>query len=195
MRVGVLLFDGAEELDYSGPYEVFSVANRVAAQSGLPRPFDLITIGEHAGPVESAGGLRVLPDIAMDQSLEIDLLLVPGGAGTRRGQDIAPTIRFIEAMYPKVKIMASVCTGAFLLARAGLLRGVRATTHWASLDVFRQAFPETRVVDDARFVDEGHIMTAGGITAGIDLALYIVEKTIGSEIAEKTAKRMEYMRR
>ena len=191
-EVLIVIFDGVEELDFCGPYEVFSVANRMAASSQFAVPYSLTLVGEHDGPVTCAGGLRVLPDATIAQRAEPEILIVPGGAGTRRGEDIEPVVRFIKEIAPQCEIVASVCTGALLLARAGSLDGHRATTHWASIDFLQQRYPAITVVRENRFVDEGKIITAGGISAGIDLALHVVARTAGRELAVLTARRMEY---
>ncbi|MDP2858497.1 MAG: DJ-1/PfpI family protein [Bacillota bacterium] len=191
-RILIVVFDGVEELDFCGPYEVFSVANRMAAASQAPVPYAITLVGEHGGPLTCAGGLKVLPDATMDDCARPDILVVPGGAGTRRGEDIEPVVGFIRDSDPHCEIIASVCTGALLLARAGLLDGRRATTHWASLDLLQEQHPAVDVVRGVRFVDEGRIITAGGISAGIDLALHVVERTAGPGLASLTAQRMEY---
>ena len=191
-EVLIVMFDGVEELDFCGPYEVFSVANRMAMSSGKPALYALTLAGEHDGPVTCAGGLKVLPDTTIVHCAQPGILIVPGGAGTRRGEDIQPVVRFIEETALRCEIVASVCTGALLLARARLLDGHRATTHWASLDLLQERHPQVTVVRDARFVDEGRLITAGGISAGIDLALHIVARTAGPEMASLTARRMEY---
>ncbi len=188
----MVVFDGVEELDFCGPYEVFSVANRMALSVGRTAPFGLKLVGEHDGTITCAGGLKVLADVTIASRAEPGILIVPGGAGTRRGEDIEPVVRFITETAPRCDILASVCTGAFLLARAGLLDGHKATTHWASLDLLQERHPRVTVVRDARVVDEGRLITAGGISAGIDLALHIVARTAGPEIASLTARRMEY---
>jgi transcriptional regulator GlxA family with amidase domain len=188
----IVVFDGVEELDFCGPYEVFSVANRVAASSHDPVPYAITLAGEHDGPVICAGGLKVLPGSTLSGCAQPDILNVPGGAGARRGADIEPVVDFVREREPGCEIVASVCTGALLLARAGLLDGLRATTHWASLDLLRERHPEVQVIDGVKYVDEGRIITGGGISAGIDLALHIVARTNGPALATLTARRMEY---
>lgn len=192
--VVVLLFDGAEELDYVGPWEALCVANRIAGDLGIEPVFNLVAVGEHAGAIHSAGGLRVVPDATLESAPHAHILIVPGGAGTRRGDDLNPVIDFIKRVSMGAELVTSVCTGSFLLARANLLDGLAATTHWASIARFRDQFPSINVVENQKVVDQGKIITAGGISSGIDLGLHVVARLMGERIASLTAKRMEWNR-
>ena len=192
MNIGILLFDDVEVLDFCGPFEVFSVAAGLGAGSGGESPFTVFTLGERAGLVRAAGGLKVQPDYSINDHPPIDLLLVPGGWGTRREVDNPRLIDWIRAQDAQTTLTTSVCTGAFLLGRAGLLEGHRVTTHWGSIERLRRAFPGVTVLDNVRFVDDGKIVTSAGISAGIDMALHLVARLQGEGLANQTARQMEY---
>lgn len=184
-RVGILLFDDVEVLDFAGPYEVFAYA---ADPSGTPY-FRTVTIAQQP-EVRCRGGLRVIADVTYDDCPSLDILVVPGGPGARADKGWEGPVEFIRQRKGQVKILSSVCTGSFLLARAKVLEGLRATTHRSRLAAFRAKFPHIRLVED-KIVDEGHIITAGGVSSGIDLALYILERWFGSEARRREARRLE----
>ena len=192
MNVGILLFDDVEVLDFCGPFEAFSVAAKIGAEAGGDPPFTVFTLAERAGLVRAVGGLKVQPDYTIDDHPPIHLLLVPGGWGTRREVDNSRLIDWIRTQDAQTDLTTSVCTGAFLLGRAGLLEGHRVTTHWASIERLRNSLPNVTVLADARFVDEGRIVTSAGISAGIDMALHLVARLGGDDLARQTARRMEY---
>jgi len=192
MNIGILLFDDVEVLDFCGPFEVFSVAARIGTEPGGNPPFTVFTLAERAGLVRAVGGLKVQPDYTLDDHPPINLLLVPGGWGTRREMDNPRLIEWIRAQHVQTDLTTSVCTGAFLLGRVGALEGRRVTTHWASIERLRQSLPSATVLDDARFVDEGKIVTSAGISAGIDMALHLVARLHGDDLARQTARQMEY---
>ena len=183
--VAILLFPEVEELDFCGPWEVFSYLRKVR-----PDACTVYTLSEHGGEVRCAKGLRVLADHPLDSAPPADVLVVPGGWGTRREVDNPRLIDFIRRTAERAEVVASVCTGAFLLERAGLLAGRRATTHWASLDRLR-ALGTVRVVED-RWVDEGRVVTAGGISAGIDMSLHLVGRLWGPPTARRVQKGIAY---
>jgi transcriptional regulator GlxA family with amidase domain len=188
MNIGILLFDEVEVLDFCGPFEVFSVAAQLGAASGGDPPFTVFTLAEHAGLVRAVGGLKVQPDYTINDHPPINLLLVPGGRGTRREVENPRLIDWIRAQDAQTELTTSVCTGAFLLGRAGLLEGHRVTTHWGSIERLRRALPSVTVLDNARFVDEGKIVTS----AGIDMALHLVARLQSEDLAHQTARQMEY---
>ena len=193
--VGILLFDDVEVLDFAGPFEVFSVAAYPdqATDAPEPKPFLVKLVSESGEFVRARNGLKVQPDHGFDNAPCFDVLVVPGGPGAReRELHNERVIRWISERMQDVELMTSVCTGALLLAKAGLLNGRRATTHWASYDRLEQEFPVVTVIRNVRFVDEGSIVTSGGISAGIDMAFHVVKRLVGLEIARTTAKRMEY---
>ena len=186
--VGILIFDDVEVLDFCGPFEVFSVANRFTDSPAL----NVLTVAEKPGPVLTRGGLSVNPHHLLSDSPPADLLLVPGGQGTRREMHNPAVIDWIARTSEKAELILSVCTGALLLAKAGLLDGLDATTHHGSFDLLRQVAPTARVRTDRRFVDNGRVICSAGIAAGIDMSLHVVGRLVGQDVAEKTAKQMEY---
>src|SRR3954454_22656358 len=184
-NVAILLFDDVEELDFGGPWEVFAYL-----RAQRPELCNVFTVSERGGEVRCAKGLRVLADHSFETAPQPDVLIVPGGPG-RRGEVSNPrTIDFIRTRAGRAKVSASVCTGAFLLEKAGLLTGRRATTYWAAMDELR-ALGTVRVVE-ARWVDDGNLLTAAGVSAGIDLSLYLVGRFWGPEVARFVQKGIEY---
>jgi transcriptional regulator GlxA family with amidase domain len=184
----ILLFDDVEVLDFCGPFEVFSVANRFSD----PPVFSVLTASEKAGPVLTRGGLNVNPHHRLPDCPRSDLLLVPGGQGTRKEMHNPAVIDWIRQASVSAELVLSVCTGALLLAKAGLLDGLVATTHHGAIDLLRQVAPNTTVHADRRFVDNGRVVCSAGIAAGIDMSLHVVGRLLGQEVAEKTARQMEY---
>lgn len=184
-KVGVLLFDEIEVLDFAGPYEVFVAAKD---EQGAPY-FDPLTVAERA-EVRCYGGLRVLPDATYANCPPLDLLIVPGGPGAREPAGQEAMLAFIRQAAGRTPLIASVCTGAFLLGRAGLLDGRTATTHSGRLDQFRAEFPQVKAVAE-KIVDEGAIITAAGVSSGIDLALALLERYFGPEARQREARRLE----
>lgn len=192
LSVGILVFDHVEILDFSGPYEVFSTASRVHTRlSGMPISFRCFLVADEMRPVRARGGLQVLPDCVLPPPADIDVLIVPGG-------DISNVIRnsgvigWIQRCSREVALTASVCTGAFLLAEAGLLNGLKATTHWEDLAELQKRFPEVNVRPDLAWVDCDKVVTSGGISAGIDMSLHLVERLADTALAHATARQMEY---
>jgi transcriptional regulator GlxA family with amidase domain len=192
-RVGILIFPQVEVLDFCGPYEVFS-ATRLdeARRREEPSPFEVVLVAEHWVPVIAAGGMRVIPDCILDSCPVLDILVVPGGWGTRTEINNARLIDWIGAQARQVETVSSVCTGALLLGKAGLLDGRRATTHWRSLDWMRELFPAVTVEGSLRVVEDGNIITSAGISAGLDLALHVVTRNYGEAVGRATARHMEY---
>jgi transcriptional regulator GlxA family with amidase domain len=192
-RIGILLFNDVEVLDFCGPFEVFSVTRlEEARRREEPSPFEVLLVAESLDPVTTAGGMRVLPMAALGACPALDILLVPGGMGTRRTMLDPVVLDFVRAQAARCELVASVCTGALILAKAGLLDGLRATTHWQALDLLRELRPQVQVDAAAQVVDQGKIMTSAGIAAGIDLALAVVRRCHGETVARATARHMEY---
>jgi transcriptional regulator GlxA family with amidase domain len=191
--VGILIFDEVEVLDFCGPFEVFASASIPGeAPRDERRLFRVLTIAEHDRLVRCRGGLLVQPHHAFADHPRLDVLVVPGGYGTRRELTNPVLLDWIAAQDRQTAITTSVCTGAFLLAADGLLDGKRATTHWASIDWLREHYPAIDVRADERVVDEGHVVTSAGVSAGIDMALHVVARLHGHDIAAETARHMEY---
>jgi transcriptional regulator GlxA family with amidase domain len=192
-RVGIVVFPGVEVLDFCGPYEVFSVTRLdEERRREEPSPFEVLLLAEAAEPVVATGGLRVIPDATLEACPPLDILVVPGGWGTRKEIDNPRMLTWIAARAREVETLTSVCTGSMLLGRAGLLDGRRATTHWRSLDWMRQSFPAVTVEDKLHVVEDGHVLTSAGISAGIDMALRVVTRYFGEAVGRATARTMEY---
>lgn len=193
LEVGILLFPEIEILDFAGPYEVFSVASRIAAREGLLAhpPFQVQTIAAERRPVRARHGLVVLPDAGFADHPPCDLLIVPGGVVTQPVHDPA-TLSWVRQSAQRAALTASVCTGAFILAKAGLLHGRTATTHWEDIADLRAQFPDLSVVESVPYVDLGSLITSAGISAGIGMSLHIVARVLGAAAAEATARQMQY---
>lgn len=191
--IGIYLFDDVEVLDFAGPFEVFSTASRVASpetpQAG--KLFEVFTVARQSGTVRARGGLKVLPDFDFTNHPAIDVLVAPGGVVTA---ELAKreVIEWLSRTADRCALIVSVCTGAFLLGAAGLLDGRSATTHWEDIADLRAMFPKIAVRENARWIDEGRIMTSAGISAGIDLSLHAVERLAGRDLAIRTARQMEF---
>lgn len=192
-RVGILVFDDVEVLDFCGPFEVFSVTRlNEERRREDPSPFEVLLVAQQAGVVTAAGALKVIPDVTLDACPALDVLVVPGGWGTRREIHNTALLDWIARQGRQVKTLTSVCTGAMLLGHAGLLDGRRATTHWRSLDWMSESFPQVTVERALHVVEDGHVVTSAGISAGIDMALRVVARYHGHAIARATARQMEY---
>ncbi|GAK50625.1 ThiJ/PfpI protein [Candidatus Moduliflexus flocculans] len=192
-NVGIFLYDEVEILDFAGPFEVFSTASRLALRLNpmADAPFRVFTIAEHAAIVNARGGLLVAPISDFNTHPALDVLIVPGGVVTAELEK-PEVIAWIARCAAQAEITASVCTGAFLLAKAGLLSGKQATTHWEDLADLRQMFPDVFVREQARWVDEGAVVTSAGISAGIDMSLHLVARLLGESHAIATARQMEF---
>ncbi len=187
-NLAILLFPEVEVLDFCGPFEVFSVTNRWTE----PPAFGVYTVAQKAGPVLARGGLSVNPEFTLANCPPPHILIVPGGYGTRQEMHNPAIIDWIRQTARQAELILSVCTGALLLAKAGLLDGLKATTHHGAVDLLRQTAPQTTLHEQERFVDNGRIITSAGIAAGIDASLHVVSRLLGRELADKTARQMEY---
>ena len=193
LTVGIYLFDEVEVLDFAGPFEVFSTASRVYSllHPGAPRPFQVMTIALGSPFVTARGGLQVHASHTVDNHQPIDVLVIPGGVVSAQ-LETPVAIDWIARNAPRTTLTASVCTGAFLLAKAGLLDDKTVTTHWEDIPDLRAMFPKVSVIENTRWVDAGHIVTSGGISAGIDMSLYLVARLTDHELAARTAHQMEF---
>jgi transcriptional regulator GlxA family with amidase domain len=192
--IGIYLYNNVEVLDFAGPFEVFSKAQRLhAVNSDNPydRLFDIVTIAENRREIIASGGLEVTPLHGIEYHPHLDVLIVPGGIveGEMNKQQV---ISWLRSTAERADITASVCTGAYLLARAGLLDGMEVTTHWEDIAELRQSFPKIVVKENLRWIDSGHVVTSAGISAGIDMSLHLVGRLAGKDHAAKTARQMEY---
>ena len=192
-QTGIIVFEDVEVLDFCGPFEVFSVTRlNEQRRREEPSPFNVFLVAETKRLLVAAGGMKVFPDYDLDDCPALDILVVPGGWGTRKEMNNERLLRWIADRSRQVEILTSVCTGALLLGKAGLLDGRRATTHWRSLDWMQELFPKTHVEKQLHFVEDGALFTSAGISAGIDMALKVVARYFGEAIARATAKHMEY---
>jgi len=186
VQIGILIFDGAEELDFVGPWEVFTMAAQ--GRDDLR----VVTIAERDGTVRCAKGLRVLPDHGFGDAPDLDVVLVPGGLGTRREVENAVLIDWIRKVGEHCRWVTSVCTGSLLLHGAGLTAGKRITTHWAFVETLRERAADATVLDDVRYVRDGNLVTSAGVSAGIDMALWLVGELFGVDHARQTQRLMQY---
>jgi len=186
MNIGIYVYDQAEVLDFSGPFEVFSVANRLANLG-----WNIWLVAEEESLVEARGVFQVRPHYSIQNVPELDVLIVVGGV---HSDELRKTevINWIQKTAEKTQITASVCTGAFLLAEAGLLDGLEVTTHWEDITDLQRNYPNLPVRKGIRWIDQGKLFTAAGISAGIDMSLELVARLAGAELAERTARQMEY---
>ena len=196
-NVGILIFDDVEVLDFAGPFEVFS---RTRLEPGIESrrtedsaPFRVFIVARTTSAVTATGGLVIVPRHGFADAPPIDLLVVPGGYGTRALLHDEETLAWIGRTAAAARQVTSVCTGSLLLAQIGLLAGKRATTHWAALDLLDSLNAGVVVERDRRVVDDG-VITSAGVASGIDMAFHVVERLFGREVADETAKYMEYRR-
>lgn len=188
LQLAILLFDDVEVLDFAGPFEVFSVTSQLSGYQSL----EVKTVAKTKSLVQAKNGLKVMPDLGIDELIQVDILVIPGGDGSRAVIQDEALMGRINRIIENAKTVFSVCSGARILAKLGYLQGQRFTTHHEVFEdilaLEQSAIPER----DARFVDKGKFMTAAGVAAGIDLSLYVVEKYFGEKAKKKTARYMEY---
>ena len=188
IKVGIFVFNEVEVMDFAGPFEVFSLA-----LTNNEKAFEVITIGEIGTVVSARNGLKVVPNAKFSDEMELDVLIIPGGYGAEEYEiENKVVLNWILDQSKKTEILASVCTGALLLAECGLLDHKKATTHWMDLDRLENEYSKIDVIRGVKFVDEGSILTSGGISAGINMSFHIVKRILGVEEARSIAKRMEY---
>ena len=189
MQVAILIYEEVEVLDVMGPFEVFSVASRL--RSADADPFIVSLVARSNKVVTARGGLKLIPDAVFDSNTQYDLLIVPGGVTTRAEAD-TETIRWLALHGTSSELVASVCTGAFLLAKAGILTDQTVTTHWEDTAALAKAYPALTVLENIRWLNSGNIYTSAGISAGIDLSLHLVEVMTSADRAQRTARQMDY---
>ena len=192
-NVGIYIFDEIEVLDLGGPFEVFSTASRMKPrlQPGAEKPFEVFTIADAMRPVRARGSLMFQPNFDIANHPAIGIFIVPGGVMTAELKRDS-IIRWIAQTATRSSLTASVCSGAFLLGKAGLLGGKTITTHWEDIDDFRAMFPDILVQGEKRWVDAGTVVTSAGISAGLDMSLHLVERLESEELAVRTARQMDY---
>jgi transcriptional regulator GlxA family with amidase domain len=191
-RIAILLYPGVQSLDVTGPLEVFSAASQLLAATGSADPgYELVTIACSPHPVRSSSGLQLIPDATLPRSAAgIDTLIVPGGSGREQAADDQTLIRWLARAPRSARRVASVCTGSFLLAAAGVLDGRRATTHWAFASELARQYVDVDVDADPIFIRDGQVWTSAGVTAGMDLALAMVEEDLDRETALQIARHL-----
>ncbi len=188
MRIAIALFEDCEELDWAGPWEVLASWARSFPDDGV----EVFTVADSLAPVSCAKGLRVLPDASWQELGAIDVLVYPGGIGTRRQLEDEAILERVRALASAAVLMTSVCTGSLVYAAAGLLDRRPATTHWQSLDLLATLGSEIDVRRDERFVDDGMVITAAGVSAGIDMALHLVARLHSRERAAQVRRAIQY---
>lgn len=187
-RIGIFVFEGAEELDWAGPYEVLAFWAGTYPDDGV----EVLTIGDRDGPVTCAKGLRVIPDVSWSDVGELDVLIYPGGQGNRAHIGNEDYRKWIRSFADAGTLMTSVCTGSLVYADTGLLDDRPATTHWAFTDTLASLGTNIEVRTNDRFVDDGDVVTAAGVSAGIDMALHLVARLHSVERAREVRKGIQY---
>jgi transcriptional regulator GlxA family with amidase domain len=188
-RVAIVLFDDVEVLDFAGPFEIFSVCGNRWAE----KPFDVYTVAQENRLIAARNNLLVQPHFAIDDCPPPDIVVMPGGRGTRTQQHNPVLLEWLRAQAGRIELMTSVCTGSLVLGAAGLLDGLRATTHHSAFDELAEAAPKVEVVRGVRWVDNGFVVTSAGVQAGMDMSLHIITRLFGDEAAYETAAYIEYV--
>jgi transcriptional regulator GlxA family with amidase domain len=195
-KIAIFLFDDVEVLDFAGPFEVFSVTGR----RGIGQSFEVFTVAEKQF-VEARNHLQIVPTYTLENCPEVEMFLIPGGGGyhsdgspygSRKEMDNMVLLKWIKDRASRVEFILSVCTGALILAKAGLLENLEATTHFMAIETLRAIAPNTKILPEKRFVDNGKIILSAGVSAGIDMSLYVIEKISGKDVATETARYMQY---
>lgn len=186
--VALLLFPDVEVLDFAGPFEVFSVASEMRQ----PAPFRVITVADRPAVIAAVGGLNVAPHFDLATAPQADVLILPGGKGSRRAMREPRILDWVAKQAAKADVVASVCTGALILGTLGLLDGLKATTHAGAIGELRAISEKIDVRPAARFIDNGKYLTSGGITAGIDMSLYLLRRLTDQALVDLVVEEMEY---
>jgi transcriptional regulator GlxA family with amidase domain len=192
VRIGVLLFDQVDLLDFGGPYEVFLTADRLLRRAGDERSFEVLSLTLDGEPVTAYGGVGLVPDAELDPALDLDVLIVPGAIAIDDVTTDTSLVEMIRSTAERVGITTSVCTGAFLLGDAGLLEGRPWTTHFEDIDMLAESIGCEGATRGVQWVDSGEVVTAGGLSAGLGMALHLVERLADRDLAVATARQIEY---
>jgi transcriptional regulator GlxA family with amidase domain len=187
-NTAIYLYDEAEILDFTGPYEVFTASNR---ESGS-KLFKVYTVTQTGSTVTASGGLRIVPEYSIFECPKPDIILIPGGAGRRFEMNNTVVLEWIKEQFPSIELLLSVCTGAFITANTGLLNGLKATTHHRSYDEFEKTFPDIELVRNVKYIDNGRTILSGGISSGINMTLYAISRLYGKDLANRVSGRMEF---
>ena len=191
-KIGLVLFDDAEELDFVGPFEVFTMANEVFGHLGETARHEVLLISESGKPVRCAKGMEVTATHSFADAPQLDILLIPGGNGTRREEKHQPMLDFLTQQAAGAEWVTSVCTGSLVLGAAGLTKDKRVTTHWAFIPDLKGRGYAGDVLEAIRYVRDGNLVTSAGVSAGIDMALWLTGQLYGADHARLTQKAMEY---
>lgn len=191
-RIALLMFEEVDLLDVGGPYEAFLTANRLAQRAGDAPPFDVLTASVDGGPVTAYGGLGLIPQAAIGDIADIDVVLVPGAVAFDKALEDGRLVQLIREHAGRGDLVASVCTGAFFIGAAGLLDGRPFTTHFEDLADLAKRVPTGEPRESLRWVDDGEVITAGGLSSGIAMALHLVDRLAGRSLAEATARQIDY---
>jgi transcriptional regulator GlxA family with amidase domain len=191
-NIGILIFDDVEELDFVGPWEVFQMVNEVASLRGQAEPLNNRLITRDGGDITAVKKMRVGAHASIEEVDDLDVLLVPGGYGTRALMDDPGVMGWIARTASGCEWVTSVCTGSFLLSKAGLLDGKRATTHWSAFDEFAEKQLSGELVPHVRYVRDGNVVTSAGVSAGIDMSLWLVGQWFDPQTARDVARAMQY---
>jgi len=193
-RIGIFVYPGVELLDFCGPYEVFtSVRLNEEWRYEEPSPFEVLLLSESLDTIKTHNGMRFFPDCTLNDCPALDILTIPGGLGIREAVRNEKLVRWIKERGEQAEWLTSVCTGAMLLGRVGLLDGKKAATHWRWLNLLQTQFPSAQFIEHRRVVEDGNTLTAAGVSAGIDMALLLTARLYGKDIAWATAKHIEYV--
>jgi transcriptional regulator GlxA family with amidase domain len=187
-NVAIFIFDEVEVLDFCGPFEVFSVTGR----RDNSNPFNVYTVAQEKRPILARNELSINPLYTFADCPKPDILLIPGGFGTRREMNNGVVLDWVKRLAPSTEHLLSVCTGDLILAKAGLLDGLAATTHHGAISLLQELAPKTQIEAEKRFIDNGKLIVSAGVSAGIDMSLYVVAKLLEKEQAWETAKYIEY---
>ena len=187
-RIGIFVFPGAEELDWAGPWEVLSYWARMFSDDDV----EVFTLSENEGPIECAKGLRVLTDHTWTTAPDMDVVVYPGGQGTRPQLGVETYRKWVRDLAGSGTLMTSVCTGALVFADAGLLNGRPATTYWSAMDLLASLGTDIELRPNDRFVDNGDVITAAGVSAGIDMALHLVARLHSVDRAKEVRRGIQY---
>ncbi len=192
MKIGIFVFEGVDVLDACGPYEVFLTASRLKERLGEAAPFEVVVVSRDGQPVTAYGGIGLVPQTSAADAGRLDVLVVPGTIDLDAALKNAGLINTVGKLSEGSTLTTSVCTGAFLLGEAGLLQEGPWTTHWEDIDLLAKRVPASGAKREVRWADAGAVITSGGLTAGIDMALHVVDRLVGIDLARQTAKQLDH---
>jgi len=190
--IGILIFDDVEELDFVGPWEVWNMVNTVRSYRGEEEAFRVRLISPDGGQVRAVKGMRVLADASIDDVKSLDIICIPGGIGARALIQDESVIDWIKSIAPNCQWVTSVCTGAFALSKAGLTTGKRLATYWGAFEEFKALGLEGTLVPHVRYVRDGNVLTSAGVSAGIDMSLWLVGQIFSPQFARDVQRAMQY---